>query len=74
MEELTYTDRNGNEFMVNMNGNQCEGVYTYADTAYGDSVVNVDRWKSKSNGVFIHCPYTYVAKTFKILKAKAFCN
>lgn len=53
MEELTYTDRNGNEFMVNMNGKKVSGIYTYADTAYNDSVLNVDSWKPYSNRVFV---------------------
>lgn len=74
MEELTYTDRNGNEFMVNIANNKVEGIYTYADTAYGDSVVSVDKWTSKSNGVFIHCPTTSVNIIYRHLKSKAFCN
>lgn len=74
MEELIYTDRNGNEFMVNMNGKKVSGIYTYADTAYNDSVLNVDSWKPYNNRVFVHCPNDDVAKAFKILQTKAILN
>ena len=72
MEELIYTDRNGNEFMVNMNGKKVSDIYTYADTAYGDSVVNVDSWKPMNNRVFVHCPAELVSTVFNTLKNKAY--
>lgn len=71
MEELTYTDQYGNEFMVNITGKTVHGIYTYADTAYADSIVNIDTWKSKTNGVFVHCPASDVQKTYKALKKYA---
>lgn len=74
MTEITYTDGNGNDFMVNMDGKKITGLYTYAETSYGDSCINVDDWRPRTNRVFIHCPAADIKKKFAALKLDAIAN